>query len=291
MAQYDLAGKAIIVTGAGSGLGQAMALGLAEAGGAVLALDVDQSRAEDTVAAAKAAGAKGQILPFACDVRRESECAAAIDAARSKLGGLTGLVNCAGLGMAHLRPDAFARPPKFWEADPQRWQDMIDVNVRGPFLMARAATPVMTAQKWGRIVNVTTSFNTMLRGGNMPYGQTKAALEAASSSWHDDLKDTGVTVNVLVPGGAADTRLVPDDAPYPRSALIKPTVMVAPIQWLMSNQSDGISGMRYIGRLWDPQADWRTAAEKAGGRVAWPQLAAQAAAAGQPVAVGRKESW
>ena len=109
------------------------------------------------------------------------------------------------VSIAPMSPGAFSKPPRFWEADPQRWWDMIDVNVRGPFLLARAAMPQLLARKWGRVVNVTTSFNTMMRGGNMPYGQTKAALEAASASWADDVKDSGVTVNVLVPGGAADS--------------------------------------------------------------------------------------
>ncbi len=291
MAQPDLKGKVVIVTGAGSGLGAAMTMGLTAAGASVLGVDIDESRAGETANAAKAAGHKGQVATFACDVRKEADCAGAVEAAKSKLGGLTGLVNCAGLGMAHLKPDAFKNTPKFWEADPQRWQDIMDVNVRGPFLLARAVAPHLIAQKWGRIVNVTTSFNTMIRGGTMPYGQTKASLEAASNSWADDIKDTGVTVNILVPGGAADTRMVPEDSPYPRERLLKPHVMIAPIQWLMSNESDGVNGMRFIGNLWDPAADWKDAMKKAGARIAWPELAAQAAAAGQPVPVGRNEKW
>ncbi len=287
MAVHDLTGNTVIATGAGSGLGQVMALSLVSAGANVLALDVDQGRLQDTVSQAAAAAATGRIEPFVCDVRREDQCAAAVEAAITRLGGLHGLINCAGLGMAYLRPDAFAKPPKFWEADPQRWQDMIDVNVRGPFLMARAAMPQLLSQNWGRIVNVTTSFNTMIRVGNMPYGQTKAALEAASHSWAGDLTETKITVNVLVPGGAADTRMVPEDSPYAREQLIRPDVMAAPICWLMSEASNGVNGMRFIGRLWDPTQPWQDAAKAAGAPIAWPELAAAAAAAGQPVPKGR----
>ena len=276
MAAMGLEGKAVIVTGAGSGLGQAMTLGLAAAGADVLALDIVKSRAAET---AKLAREKkgGKVVAHGCDVRSEEACAEAVETAKSKLGALTGVVNCAGLGMNYLRPDFHARPLHFWEADPARWQDVIDVNIRGPFLLARAAVPHLIAAKWGRIVNVTTSFNTMMRGANMPYGQTKAALEAASSAWSEDLAGSGVTVNVLVPGGAADTPMIPKQSTYDRKKLVKPVVMVAPICWLMSDESDGVTGKRFLGQLWDPKASWRDAMEKAGSPTAWPGLAAQAA--------------
>lgn len=280
MSQVDLQGKVVIVTGAGSGLGRAMSLGLAQAGAAVLGVDVDGGRAEATALEAK--GAKGRIEPHVADVRHEDACANAIAAALAKLGGLTGLVNCAGIGMPHLSPKYLTEPVRFWMADPQRWQDVVDVNIRGPFLLARAAAPHMMAQNWGRIVNVTTSFNTMIRGGNMPYGQTKAALEAASNSWSEDLAGTGVTCNVLVPGGAADTRLIPEDSPYERASLVRPEAMVAPIQWLMSDLSNGVTGKRFVGRKWDPKAPWQDAMKAAGAGAAWPELAAEAAKDGQP---------
>lgn len=282
----SLKGKSVIVTGAGSGLGQAMAVALANGGAGVLALDVAGDRLKETIAQSKAAGAKGSIVPMACDVRLETACTAAVETAKARLGGLTGIVNCAGLGMAYLTPDAFDTPPKFWDADPTRWWDMMDVNVRGPFLLARAAMPHLLAQKWGRIVNVTTSFNTMMRGGNMPYGQSKAALEAASASWAEDAQGTGVTVNILVPGGAADTRLVPQNSSFNRDELIKPPVMMAPICWLMSDASNGVTGMRYVGKLWDPGKPWQEAAKAAGAQIGWPALAA-AAASGQPRPKGR----
>ena len=268
-----LSDKVVIVTGAGSGLGKAMALGLAAEGARVAALDVDLDTAKATAAAANG----GTVLPLAADVSEEADCADAVKTTIAELGGLHVLVNCAGLGMPSLRRDYMTNRLNFWEADPVRWQRLIDVNVRGPFLMARAAAPHLIAQGWGRIVNVTTSFNTMIRGGNMPYGQSKAALEAASASWADDLADTGVTCNVLVPGGAADTPMIPEDSPYDRSKLNPPTVMVAPICWLVSNASDGITGRRFIGRDWDTALAPEQAVENAVAPAAWPDLAANAA--------------
>ncbi|MEQ1717948.1 MAG: SDR family oxidoreductase, partial [Hyphomicrobium sp.] len=128
--------------------------------------------------------------------------------------------------------------------------------------------------------NVTTSFNTMIMPGNMPYGQSKAALEAASASWAADSSGTGVTVNILVPGGAADTALVPHDAPFDRAKMVKPDVMVAPIVWLMSKLSDGTSGTRFVAKHWDPKEPWQEAMQLSSAPIAWPDLAA-AASAGQ----------
>lgn len=275
----DISGKTVIVTGAGSGLGKAMALGLARAGGNVLAADIDAAALDKTAADAEGPGA---IKTHAFDVRKVDACAACIDASIAAFGGLHGVFNCAGLGMPYLKRDYMSNRLHFWEADPQRWQDLIDVNLRGPFLLARAAMPHLLAQKWGRIVNVTTSFNTMMRGGNMPYGQSKAGLEAATASWADDAKGSGVTVNVLIPGGAADTPMVPDESLYERDKLVRPDVMIAPAVWLMSDESNEYTGMRFIGRFWDPQADWRDAVKAAGSPAAWPDLANAAAGRGQP---------
>ena len=88
------------------------------------------------------------------------------------------------------------------------WKSRIDANLTGPFIMAKAVVPRFIAQKRGKIVNVTTSYGTMVRVGLTPYGQSKAGLEAASLIWSRDLEGSGVTVNILVPGGAADTRMV-----------------------------------------------------------------------------------
>ena len=86
----------------------------------------------------------------------------------------------------------------------------------------------MLEQGWGRVVNVTTSFFTMLNEGFAPYGPAKAALEAASAIWAKEFRDTGVTVNVLLPGGPTDTRMVPPSAPFARSELIPPAAMAPP---------------------------------------------------------------
>ena len=282
MPRRDLTGTVAIVTGTGSGLGRVMTLGLAAAGANVAGVDIDLEAAKKTAAEA---GGAGKVVPLACDISGVADTENTIRTVIAQLGGLHVLVNCAGLGMSWIRRDYLTNRLNFWDCPPDAWQRVMDVNVRGAFLMARAAAPHMMAQKWGRIVNVTTSMNTMIRGGNMPYGQSKAALEAATSSWAEDLEGTGVTANVLVPGGAADTPMVPHESPYARDKLVRPEVMVAPIRWLASKDSDGITQRRFIGRLWKPDAPDEENVKAAGAPAAWPELAAQAGL-GQPKTTG-----
>jgi NAD(P)-dependent dehydrogenase (short-subunit alcohol dehydrogenase family) len=133
----------------------------------------------------------------------------------------------------------------------------------------------MVAQGWGRVVNVTTSFFTMLNEGFAPYGPAKAALEAASAIWAKEFEGTGVTVNVLIPGGPTDTRMVPASAPFARSEMIPPAAMAAPAQWLASPASDGVTGRRFVAGLWDPALPPEQAAAAAGAPIAWPELTSQ----------------
>jgi 3-oxoacyl-[acyl-carrier protein] reductase len=285
MSATDLSQKLVIVTGSGSGLGRAMSIALVRDGATVVGVDLDEAGLAQTAALSKSTGS-GRFLAQTCDVRNVDEVERAVARARGENDRLFGLVNCAGLGMAVMNPNYYDDPVNFWKADPERWQLVMDVNVRGPFLFARAVAPSLIEAGRGRIINVTTSFNTMLRGANMPYGQSKAALEAASASWAADLAKSGVTVNVLVPGGAADTKLVPQNSPYDRAQLIRPEVMMAPICWLMSDAADGITGKRFVAQRWDEARPGSENAQKAGAPIAWPDLAREAEGAGQPIPKG-----
>ena len=271
MDSIDLTGTTCLMTGAGTGLARAMALGLARAGAEVLAADIDEAGLAQTIALAQ--GARGRMVAHALDVRDPAQCEAAVAHVIATFGHLDMLVNCAGLGPVYMKRNFIEEPLRFWDADPDRWWNMIAVNLRGPFLMARAAAPHMIGRKWGRIVNITTSFSTMIRGGNMPYGQTKSGLEAGSASWADDLAGTGVTVNVLIPGGAADTGMIPTESMPDRSKLVAPEAMVAPILYLASAQSDGVTGKRFVAQSFDPTTPL---AEPGCTPAAWPGLAAGA---------------
>jgi len=108
-------------------------------------------------------------------------------------------------------------------------------------MMARAVLPHMLAAKAGRIITVTTSLGTMVREGYLLYGASKAAAEAAMAGLSADLKGTGVTSNVLVPGGVTNTPLVGEHA-GDRSRMLQPEIMVPPLLWLVSDAAAAVNG-------------------------------------------------
>jgi NAD(P)-dependent dehydrogenase (short-subunit alcohol dehydrogenase family) len=148
---------------------------------------------------------------------------------------------------------------------------VIDTNVNGPFLMARAAVRSMLRQRWGRIVNVSMNHETMRRAGFSPYGPSKAAVESETIIWAQDLAGTGVTVNALLPGGATLTGMIPAGVPdMVRTSLLDAGVMVAPLLWLASPASDGVTGKRLIANRWRSDLDPSAAAEAASEGAGWP---------------------
>jgi NAD(P)-dependent dehydrogenase (short-subunit alcohol dehydrogenase family) len=260
------AGKVALVTGGARGIGAAIAVGLRAIGAKVAVLDLD---------GAALATCPEDVLTVQADIARSEDCAMAVARVRSSHGGLDVLINNAGIGMAAIREDHFAQPVRLSEITPDHWRRMFEVNCMGAFLMMRAALPPMVAQGWGRVVNVTTSFFTMLNEGFAPYGPAKAALEAASAIWAKEFEGTGVTVNVLIPGGPTDTRMVPASAPFARSEMIPPAALAPPAQWLASPASDGVTGRRFVAGLWDPALPPAQAAAVAGAPIAWPELTSQ----------------
>jgi NAD(P)-dependent dehydrogenase (short-subunit alcohol dehydrogenase family) len=260
------AGKVALVTGGARGIGAAIALGLRAVGAKVAVLDQDD---------AALATCPEDVLKIQADITRAEDCAMAVARVRAACGGLDVLINNAGIGMSTIREDHFAPPVRLAEITPEHWRRMFEVNCMGAFLMMRAAVPPMVAQGWGRVVNVTTSFFTMLNEGFAPYGPAKAALEAASAIWAKEFEGTGVSVNVLIPGGPTDTRMVPASAPFARSEMIPPAAMAPPAQWLASPASDGVTGRRFVAGLWDPALPPDQAAAAAGAPIAWPELTSQ----------------
>ena len=270
--EIDLSGKVAIVTGGGRGLGRVMTLSLLAAGARVTAAmhiadDVDKLRGE-----AGARGAADRLNAVVADIRDAEACAGVVADAASLFGDAGILVNNAGVGMLLVSDTFNTVPTKFWEVEPATWRRIIDTNFTGAFHMARVAVPAMIAGGWGRIVNVTTSIHTMQRRGFSPYGPSKAAFEAASHAWSEDLDGTGVTVNVLIPGGAADTNLLPGEPGTPGRAgadglLVDPAVMAAPIRWIASDHADGVTGRRFIGREWDDGLPPERGAENSTGPV------------------------
>lgn len=275
MADRVLEGKVVLMTGAGRGMGREMSLALAEAGAKVAMIDIDEDVLTAAARDAEAAGGQGCALPVVCDVTDADRAAATLDEILGRFGRLDMLVNDAVVGPERIGDNFFHDPPKFWQLEDALWRQMLEVNVYGPQLMARTVVPTMLEAGRGRIVNVTTSLNTMYRAGAGAYGPSKAALEAHTHIMAHDLEGTGVTANVLIPGGPVNTRMIPVASGVDRGDLIQPTVMREPIVWLCSDDSDGVSGMRFIALRWDPSLPRDERIEAAGAPVAWTQLGAQ----------------
>ena len=261
-----------IVTGGGRGLGRAMVRGLAQAGIHVVATAA-RERAEIEAVAAEVRRSCGEsrVLPLVADVTQEDQCAAVVDAAVERFGRVDILVNNAGRGMKYVSEGFMTTPTRFWEVEPATWRMVIDTNVNGPFLMARAAAPLMRVAGWGRIINVSISLETMRRPGFSPYGPSKAAVESETIIWAQDLAGSGVTVNALLPGGATLTGMIPDGYPAElRARLLPPEVMVPPLLWLASERSDGVTGMRFNAAQWRADLPESEAAAMARDNAGWP---------------------
>jgi NAD(P)-dependent dehydrogenase (short-subunit alcohol dehydrogenase family) len=253
-----------------------MTLGLLAAGARVAATELDADALDETGQAADAAGAGDRILDVIADVTRDDSAPKIVRAAIERFGRLDILLNNAGINMSLFRRPDVKLTTRLWEVTPEEFRRIIEVNVVAAFLMARAALPAMLKQRWGRIINVTTSLDTMYRGGMQPYGGSKAANEAHLLALAQEIEGSGVTANVLVPGGAADTRMVSPAQQPDRAKLVAPDVMVPPLIWLCSDQSDGANGQRFIGARWDKTLPPAEAAKKAGAPAAWQQLGRQA---------------
>jgi NAD(P)-dependent dehydrogenase (short-subunit alcohol dehydrogenase family) len=241
MAELD--GVRALVTGGTSGLGRAMAAALAGAGASVVLTGRSEQRAR-----AAAAEIGGGAIGMAMDVRSAEAVASGADAAWSRLGGIDLLVNNAGIGMRTVNPRFLEEPQPFWDVEPDGFRAVLDTKVTGCFLVARAVVPRMLRAGGGRVVNISMNRETMVRAGFVPYGPAGAGVEALSRVMAADLAGSSVRVNLLLPGGATATGMVPDDVgPDVRSRLLDPAIMGPPIVWLATAE---VHGERVVATEW-----------------------------------------
>jgi gluconate 5-dehydrogenase len=245
----ELNGIRVLVTGATSGLGAAMATALVAAGAKVMVSGRDQARVD-----AFAGQLGSSAMACRLDVRDERSVAACVARARDAWGGIDMLVNNAGIGMRTVNPRCLSEPQPFWEVTPAGFRDLIETKLVGCFLMAREVVPHMLRDGGGRIVNISMNEQTMVRRGFVPYGPAGAGVEAMSRVMAADLAGTSVTVNILLPGGQGTrTGMIPDDAPAEVQArLLDPAVMGPPIVWLASDQAAGVHDRRIVASEFEP---------------------------------------
>jgi NAD(P)-dependent dehydrogenase (short-subunit alcohol dehydrogenase family) len=265
--------RAAIVTGAAGGIGRALVKGLLDAGIRVAAVDRTRDGLNALAKGAREQGRDANLLTIEADLSRDAAISDIVGQARGRFGAIDILVNNAGVGQATLRPGNWQQPLRFWDITADQWRLFVAVHTTAPLLLAQAVVPEMRERNWGRIVNVTTSLGTMIRSGSPTYGPSKAALEAFSAIMAKDLENSGITVNVLVPGGVTNTPMVPNEAGFDRQEMIQPEVMAPPLVWLVSDAAQAVSGRRFLAVHWDPKLAPAEAAEKAGAPVAWTSIA------------------
>jgi NAD(P)-dependent dehydrogenase (short-subunit alcohol dehydrogenase family) len=263
--------RVVLLTGAAGGIGRVMTKALLADGHRVVAVD---RSADALVQLRTECNADERLHPVLSDLGAPGGCAHAIASGSQRFGTIEALVNNAGIGMSAIRPDAEARHPDIEELRPEIWDDFFNIFVRAPATLARAVLPLMRKAGFGRIVNNTTSYLTMLRV--LPYGAAKAALESMAAVWAKELEGGPVTVNVLVPGGPTDTPLISDASGWPRDKMLRPEIMGPPIRYIVSDEGAALHGMRITAARWDPSLPPAEAAKKATRAIGWPELSADA---------------
>lgn len=275
-----LEGRIAIVTGAASpiGMGRSITTGLVRAGARVAMLDVNEDWLDQSANDMREIGGDDAVLPIVADVTDPESVESAVQRTINEMGGLHILVNNAGINARTGGFGARAAGSRndFWTLPPDAWLRVISVNLSGPFLMSHAVVPHMIEQGFGRIIGVTTSMDTMWRKGGAPYGPSKAGHEALVAIMAQDLEGTGVTANVLTPGGATATNMVIPPEGATTDALIQPEAMQSPAVWIASDDASHWNGRRIIAYYWNDSLPLDERLEKCSAPAAWPQLGLQA---------------
>ncbi len=221
-----------------------MAQALVEAGArvALTSRDADRARATAAQLGARAVGIE-------LDVRDPASVSAAVDGAYALMDGVDLLVNNAGIGMRTVNPRFMTQPQPFWEVTPAGFRDVLETKATGTFLVSRAVVPRMLRAGGGRIITISMNEQTMTRGGFTPYGPSGAAVEALARVMAADLAGTPVSANILLPGGATDTGMIPAEmSDELRDNLLDPSIMGPPIVWLASPEAIGVHNERIVAR-------------------------------------------
>lgn len=184
----SLEGRVALVTGAGRGIGRAIALTLAHAGAKIAVLSRTEANAQETAQAIQQAG--GSALPLALDVADPNSAENATEAVLQQWGRLDILVNNAGI----------TRDTLLLRMKDEDWDAVLQVNLKGAFLFTRSALKPMMKQRWGRIVNITSVVGLTGNPGQANYSAAKAGLIAFTKSVALEMGSRNITCNAIAPG-------------------------------------------------------------------------------------------
>jgi NAD(P)-dependent dehydrogenase (short-subunit alcohol dehydrogenase family) len=234
-----------VVTGAAGGFGRAFSLAFGEAGAQIVAADLDEARAEQTAELVRRAG--GEAVGVAVDVADEASVTALVESAVDAFGGVDVLVN-----NAAIYADLDRRP--FYELEAEVWDRVLAINLRGPWLCAKACVPAMRARGGGAIVNIASA--TVFSGSPLfaHYVASKGGLIALTRAMAREVGDLGIRVNAVAPGFTltdASRRLIADAETYgvERGAIKRAAVpedMVGTVLFLASSASAFVTGQTIV---------------------------------------------
>jgi NAD(P)-dependent dehydrogenase (short-subunit alcohol dehydrogenase family) len=240
--------KVAIITGGGRGIGRAIVCAYAKEGARLILTAARQVNEIQEVASLIGG------MALQADVTKLEDVDKVVQTALSTYGKIDILVNNAARGMKYVNEEFMTAPSPFWQTDPEVWRMIIDTDINGVFLMTRTVVPIMLRQRSGRIINITINQQTMSRRGFSPYGPSKAALDSMSTIWSQELEGTGVTLNMLLPGGATHTGMIPSKFPKDRlNELLEPEVIVPAAIYLASDDAACVNGQRIVAIEWNKE--------------------------------------
>lgn len=256
-------GKIVLVTGAGRGIGKAIALGFAKAGAHVVAVSRTQNEIEATVREAETGNRKS--LAIKADISQPQDVQRMKDEVRKRFGRLDVLVNNAALRMNQLgRKDSYFIP--FTELSLDDWDAAMSVNLRGPFLCIKECLPLIRNSGAGSIINISAGGGKKGIAGRVPYCASKFGLEGLTQCLALEFKPYDIAVNSLSPGKYSvltDQEKLDQLKANPDLIFMRPDMMVPPALFLAAQNSRGTSGQHIEAYQWLMQnnhggvEDWR----------------------------------
>jgi NAD(P)-dependent dehydrogenase (short-subunit alcohol dehydrogenase family) len=238
----QLAGKIGLVTGAGRGIGKAIAVGFARAGADIIAISRTLPEIEDTVRTVQFAGRRA--LAIQGDVSRLEDVERIAQQVGSHFGGLDILVNNAALRMNHLgKKDSYYIP--FTNLTIDDWDSAINVNLRGPFLCIKELLPLIRTNDAGSIINISAGGGKRGMAGRVPYCASKFGLEGLTQSLALEFQSFNIAVNALSPGKHS---ILTDEAKReqlqrtPAALFMRPEMMLPPAIFLALQDGHGTTG-------------------------------------------------
>ncbi|NJK79393.1 MAG: SDR family oxidoreductase [Chloroflexaceae bacterium] len=236
----QLSNKTAVVVGGGRGIGRAIALGFANAGANVVVAARSTDEIAETVWLIEETGHRARAITV--DVRDSQQVEQFVEQTIKLLGAPQILVNSAGV----------ARRVPALETSEETWDLLHTTLLKGTFLVTRAFLPHFIEQKGGNIINIGAPVDKLAIPGFSAYSAAKHAVHGLSLAWAKEFRRYSINVNVLHPGGFADTRLMREAAPEVDKGLIAPESVVDAAIYLAAQPPRGVTGEIIDTRKWEP---------------------------------------